>query len=42
MRSVVALSQVLGGGELQVTPAQGSPAHTPPLQPKAQLVSDEA
>jgi hypothetical protein len=32
-RKVHASSQVLAGGELQLTVAQGSPEHRPPLQP---------
>ena len=39
MRSVNASSQLLGGGELQLTPAHGSPAQSPPLHPNWQAVS---
>lgn len=32
-------TQVAAGGELQGTPAHGSPLHTPPEQPKSHSVS---
>ena len=38
-RSVMLSSQRLAGGELQLTPEQGSPLQTPPLQPKEHAVS---
>ena len=39
LRSVLASVQLLAGGVEQVTPAQGSPAHAPPEQPFAHVVS---
>jgi hypothetical protein len=39
VRRVVALAQTADGGELQVTPWQGSPRHMPFAQPLAQVVS---
>jgi hypothetical protein len=39
MTRVYASEQVLAGGELQLTPAQGSPLHTPPVQPNWQAES---
>ena len=39
VRRVVLLAQVGPGGMLHVTPAQGSPAHAPLVQPFVQVVS---
>jgi hypothetical protein len=42
VRSVVALTQAVAGGVVQVTPAQGSPVHAPAAHPFAHIVSVEA
>ena len=41
MRRVLVLAQSAPGGELQMTPAQGSGLQVPLAQPNAQVASDE-